>query len=183
MKGFFEGFSIEKEIKQLYFSMKEIYEAEDEFPHLAEQAKKSDSMLESSMKNPLSQDEREELEQLRFEKQTVNRNELKDNEHQCLRMPDAQELGRLKKEKAQLDKLLKAAVLIGHWVDTCKFRITKSQIQGILDNHFPDMYNKPTIITQLWDSLPNNAKNTGSGKAKEPMPDGIWSDVNTEIKK
>ncbi|GAB6147011.1 hypothetical protein [Desulfocicer niacini] len=178
VKGFLEGDFIENEVKQLYFSMKEIHQAEDEFPHLAEQAIRG-----SSMENPLSRDERKELEQLRSEKQSINRNEDAEDEYLPLTKTERQEFGRLKLTEERWSESLKAAVLIGHWIDTCQSRVIKSRIRGILANHFPDMKNKETVLAELWNSIPDNAKNSGSGSRNEPMPDNIWPDVNTEIKK
>ncbi|MDY0222908.1 MAG: hypothetical protein RBR67_17395 [Desulfobacterium sp.] len=115
------------------------------------------------------------------EKQIINGNKLIDDQSDCLTIPERQELGRLRKDKEEWSELLKAALFIGHWVDTCESKITKPQIQRILNNHFSNI-DKKKIVISLWKALPDKARNTG-GNFKEPMPDCIWPDVNTEIKK
>lgn len=112
----------------------------------------------------------------------INQNSLIKSEAPPLTTPESQELGRLRKESDRLIKSLDAAVFLGYSITTSDVRMTKTKIREILENRFPHIDKQKTVIDQLWDSLPNGAKNTG-GNSKDPMPDHIWPDINTEIKK
>lgn len=160
---FNKGSSGLDEIKKFYFSMEQIYEAEHEYPYLAEQAKKNRHMAECSKDTPFSRGERQELEQLKAEKEKTK------NLTEKLTGKDAQAFGRLKSQKEKLEssipEMVKAALEIGVKLESSNRQLfIKQQITDCINRDHPGLSTK--IVDMIWKAIPAKYKNGAGAPSK-----------------
>ena len=97
----------------------------------------------------------EEMESLIFE-----------NGESLLTKSEAQEFGRLKKEKIKWNESIKASVMIGLWLKEIDFLVTHTDIENKIWSEFPNIP-KSTIKNMIWKAIPNKFQNQGGAQKQK----------------
>lgn len=81
---------------------------------------------------------------------------------------EAQELGRLRREKKKHEDTLKVIGELVCWQVSQKYKLTRKILKTFMQDKFPEHEGK-TFNERLWKAVPKEIKNSGGGNSREPM--------------